>query len=88
MIIGLTGPICAGKSALALYLGAKYNFKVVDLLKLFKIWDESLIHSSPKKKSEDDGEQNSSTSGSNTLNNGSDNMSYIDSLIYSTMSNP
>jgi len=39
MIIGLTGPICSGKAALALYLGQKYNFKVVDLLKLFKVWD-------------------------------------------------
>lgn len=53
MIIGLTGPICGGKRAMAKYLREKYGFIVINLLYLFKHSDDSL-HASPKKRSEDD----------------------------------
>ena len=37
MIIGITGAICAGKSAFAQFLADKYGFEVVNLLELFKL---------------------------------------------------
>ncbi|CDW72449.1 deoxycytidylate deaminase [Stylonychia lemnae] len=61
MIIGLTGPICAGKTALAQYLKDKYDFKVINLLLLFReVTDDDvkLTLDSPKKRSEEDDDTN------------------------------
>lgn len=50
MIIGLTGPICSGKRAMAKYLSKKYGFIVINLLYLFKQCDDTLFFQSPQKK--------------------------------------
>jgi len=35
MIIALAGPLCSGKSTLALYLMKTYEFKIVNLYEIF-----------------------------------------------------
>lgn len=36
MIVGITGGICSGKAALALYLVQTHGFEAVDILEFFK----------------------------------------------------
>ena len=36
MIVGITGAICAGKTALAMYLVQTYGFEAVNLLEIFR----------------------------------------------------
>ena len=36
MIIGITGSICSGKKAFAEYLKNKHDFKIINLVELFK----------------------------------------------------
>lgn len=38
MIVGLIGPHCCGKEEIANYLKEKYEFKVVDIRKIFEYY--------------------------------------------------
>ena len=37
MIVGITGAICSGKAALALYLAQTHGFDAVNVMEIFKL---------------------------------------------------
>ena len=51
MIVGLTGAICAGKTALAMYLVTTYGFEAINLIEIFRF---KLIQHQKQKTKEDE----------------------------------